>query len=129
MVLNYRQPQECPLCDAYRRGSFTTVIFQQMLGNRPSKAYLPPIIIDEMYPVRLCLHILPDVLWHDDSRLLVGPPSSAWERSVFTRMFSSMLDFAAKVVGSATCPKLMEFPTIRPEFFSHHFHAISAIMA
>ena len=21
--------------------------------------------LDEMYPVRLCLHILPDVLWHD----------------------------------------------------------------
>ena len=53
-----------------------------MLGNRPSKAYLHTIIIGEMYPVRLCLHILPDVLLHDDSRLLVGPPSSVQRRSV-----------------------------------------------
>ena len=61
----------------------TTVIFQQMLGNRPSKVYLPTIILGEMYPVGLCLHILPDVPVYDDSGLLVGPPSSAWERSVF----------------------------------------------
>ena len=54
-----------------------------MLGNRPSKVYLPTIIIGEMYPVGLCLHILPDVPLHDDSGLLVGPPSNVWERSVF----------------------------------------------
>ena len=30
-------------------------------------------ILGEMYPVRLCIHILPGVSWHDRSRFLAGP--------------------------------------------------------
>ena len=74
----------------------TTVIFQQMLGNRPSKVYLPTIILGEMYPVGLCLHILPDVPVYDDSGLLVGPPSSAWERSVFILNVTKQAGFRSR---------------------------------
>ena len=57
----------------FPRGSFTTVIFQQMSGKPTKLKRQFAIVLGEVYPVRLCLHILPDVLWHDDSRLLVGP--------------------------------------------------------
>ena len=53
----------------------TTVIFQQ-IAHKPTKfkkefaAY-----IGEMYPVRLCLHVLPDASLHVCRWFLVGPVS------------------------------------------------------
>lgn len=52
-----------------------------LLGNRYISAnsqytgqveVLFVVIVDEMYPVRLCFHILPGVSLHDDNGLLVG---------------------------------------------------------
>ena len=57
------------------RGYLTTVIFQQ-IAHKPTKfkkefaAY-----IGEMYPVRLCLHVLPDASLHVCRWFLVGPVS------------------------------------------------------
>ena len=68
-------------CKVERRPHFsavailTTVIFQQ-IAHKPTKfkkefaAY-----IGEMYPVRLCLHVLPDASLHVCRWFLVGPVS------------------------------------------------------
>ena len=48
--------------------------FSETLRNRPSKECFA-LIVGGMYPVRLCLHILPDVSLCDKSRFLVGPRS------------------------------------------------------
>ena len=48
--------------------------FSETLRNRPSKECFAPIA-GEICPVRLCTHILPDVLLHDGSGFLVGPRS------------------------------------------------------
>jgi len=42
----------------------TTVIFQQVTSRNPPIFYDFAITLGEMYPVGLCTHILPDVLWH-----------------------------------------------------------------
>ena len=56
-------------------GCLKTVIFQQF-AHKPTtfqKKLLPTL--GEMYPVRSCLHILPDASLHVGSRFLVGPVS------------------------------------------------------
>ena len=64
--------------------------------NRPSKKEFVAHA-GEMYPEKLHLHVLPDVSLHECRWFLVGPVASVWERSVlYSRMFSSMLDFAAR---------------------------------
>ena len=67
-----------------------------------------------MYPVRLCLHILPDVLWHDDSRLLVGPSRLVFGnvRFLFERDQASWIS-QQKVVESASLLKFRGFPIMR----------------
>ena len=42
------------------------------LKTRQVKSYLRPLS-GEMYPVGLCIYILPDACIHNDSRLLEGP--------------------------------------------------------
>ena len=82
-----------------------TVIFQQ-IAHKPTKfkeefaAY-----VGEMYPVRLCLHVLPDASLHVCRRFLVGPVSECLGAFGFLRMFSSMLDFAAKSWGIGRQPR------------------------
>ena len=83
----------------------TTVIFQQ-IAHKPTKfkkvfaAYAV-----EVYPVRLCLHILPDASMHVCSRFLVGPVSECLEAFGFsTESFQALLDFAAKSWKSAELP-------------------------
>ena len=67
-----------------------------------------------MYPVRLCLHILPDVLWHDGSRLLVGPWILVFGsvRFLFERYQASWIS-QQKVVESASLLKFRGFPIMR----------------
>ena len=67
-----------------------------------------------MYPVRLCLHILPDVLWHDGSRLLAGPWILVFGsvRFLFERYQASWIS-QQKVVESASLLKFRGFPIMR----------------
>ena len=51
----------------------TTVIFQQIRWKPAKFKKSFAIILGEMYPVRLCLYILPGAFRHDDSGLLAGP--------------------------------------------------------
>ena len=52
-----------------------------------------------MWPVGLCLHILPGASLCIHGRFLVGPSGRAWERSVFIWTLPSRLDFAAESCG------------------------------
>ena len=47
--------------------------FSKYVENPPSLKKSFAIILGEMYPVRLCLYILPGAFRHDDSGLLAGP--------------------------------------------------------
>ena len=64
------------LSSSLNRAILTTVIFQQ-IAHKPTKfnkefaAY-----IGEMYPVRLCLHVLPDASLHVCRWFLAGPVSA-----------------------------------------------------
>ena len=80
----------------------TTVIFQQ-IAHKPTKfkkefaAY-----IGEMYPVRLCLHVLPDASLHVCRWFLVGPVSECFGsvRFLFERYQAGWIS-QQKVVESA----------------------------
>ena len=74
-----------------------------------------------MYPVGLCLHILPDVPVYDDSGLLVGPPSSAWERSVLFERYQASWISQQKVVESASLLNLWGFPIMRTKLATTAF--------
>ena len=79
--------------------SFIPLYFSKCSETDQVKAYLPTIIIGEMYPVRLCTHILPDVLWHDDSGSWSGLRAVLESVRLFNECFSSTLDFAMKSWG------------------------------
>ena len=54
-------------------------IFQQ-IAHEPTKFKIEfAAYIGEMYPVRLCLHVLPDASLHVCRRFLVGPVSECLE--------------------------------------------------
>lgn len=71
-------------------------MFQQIRMETDQVKMIFATTLGEMYPVRLCLHILPDVLWHVVAGSWSDLHAYAWERSVFFRMFPDVLDFAAK---------------------------------
>lgn len=60
-----------------------TVIFQQIRMETDQVKMIFATALGEMYPVRLCLHILPGVLWHVVAGSWSGLHAYAWERSVF----------------------------------------------
>ena len=77
----------------------TTVIFQQIF-RKPTKfkkkfaAY-----IGEMYPVRLCLHVLPDASLHVCRWFLVGPVSECLGAFGFYLNVTKQADFTAESCG------------------------------
>ena len=60
-----------------------TVIFQQMRVKPTKLKNVFATTVGEMYPVRLCLHILPDVLWHGGSGSWSDLSLGVWEVSGF----------------------------------------------
>ena len=105
----------------------TTVIFQQIVLKTDQVKKSFAIILGEMYPVGLCLHILPDVFWHDDSRLLVGPSRLVFGdvRFLFERNQAGWIS-QQKVVKSACLLTFMGIPimktiTASTAFYGPHF--------
>jgi len=56
------------------------------------------VIVGEMYPVGLCLHILPDVLWYDYCGFLAEPSRQCLGAFGFFTP-QGVLDFATQVAG------------------------------
>ena len=65
-------------------GSFKTVMFQQIVLKTDQVKKSFATVPGEMYPVRLCLHILPDAFLHDAAGSWSGLSDSVGERSVLS---------------------------------------------
>ena len=90
-----------------------TVIFQQIRMETDQVKMIFATTLDEMYPVGLCLHILPDVLLHVVAGSWSGLHAYAWERSVFYECFQACWISQQKVEESAGSLNLQRYRLMR----------------